>query len=106
MGDLVDAIDDVLAGLPGGVTPVVFHSAALGYVGPPRRAVFAERVMAHPEVLWISNEGPGVVETLTTTLVPPVSAETNAFFVVGVGGSDVVGISDPHGRWLRWSTAS
>jgi len=101
-GDLVETIDDVLAAFPDGVTPVVFHSAVLNYISPHRRAAFAERIAAHPRALWISNEGPGVIEPLTTTLLPPPTAPNIAHFVVGIGGTRAVGISDPHGSWLVW----
>jgi len=101
-GDLVDTIDDVLADVPTDVTPVVFHSAVLNYLPPHRRVAFAERIAAHPPTLWISNEGPGVIESLSTTLVPPATAPSRAYFVVGIGGAEAVGISDPHGRWLMW----
>jgi len=101
-GDLVETIDDVLAAIPDGVTPVVLHSAVLNYISPHRRAAFAERIAAHPQALWISNEGPGVIESLTTTLLPPPTAPNIAHFVVGIGGTRAVGISDPHGSWLVW----
>jgi hypothetical protein len=56
--------------------------------------------------LWISNEGPGVLRSLTTTLVPPPTAPNIAHFIVGVGGTEAVAISDPHGRWLVWGTSN
>jgi hypothetical protein len=102
-GDLVECIDDVLASVPAGATPVVFHSAVLGYLPGERRAAFAERIHAHPGVRWFSNEGPGVMEGLETELTAPDDAGSIAFFVVGVDGRGVAGVSDPHGRWLRWA---
>lgn len=105
-GDLVDMIGDVLADLPRDVTPVVFHSAVLNYLAPLRRVAFSERLAAHRSAQWISNEGPGVIEWLSTNLVPPAAASSIAYFVVGIGGVDAVGISDPHGRWVMWQASA
>jgi hypothetical protein len=101
-GDLVVGIDDLLAGVPAGATPVVFHSAALAYVEPERRVEFGARVRAHPATVWISNEGPGVVGASAMDLVPPERTGKKAFFVVGIG-ERTVAISDPHGSWLKWA---
>lgn len=57
---------------------------------------------AHPSTLWVSNEGPGVIDGLSTDLAPPQHAGSMAFFLVGVAGQRTVAISDPHGRWLSW----
>jgi hypothetical protein len=99
-GDLVERIDDVLAAVPSGMTPVVFHSAVLAYLPPERRITFREAMDRHPDVLWISNEGPGVLQGVTTTLTPPAGAATKAYFIVATSGRDHVGIADPHGSWL------
>lgn len=55
---------------------------------PHTRVAFAEKLTAHPSTLWISNEGPGVIESLSTILCPSASASSIAYFVVGVGGVD------------------
>lgn len=101
-GDLVDTIDDALGLLPEGATPVVFHSAVLNYIGRDDRRRFAERLAARSDVVWISNEGPGVLDGVTTDLAVPGHAGSAAHFLVVLGGRDVVGISDPHGSWIRW----
>jgi len=103
VGDLVDTIDDALALVPEGATPVVFHSAVLNYVSRDDRHRFAARLDQHLDVVWISNEGPGVLDGVTTDLVVPEDARSAAHFLVVLGGSDVVAISDPHGTWLRWA---
>lgn len=103
VGDLVESIDELLGSVPVGATPVVIHSAVLGYVPVDRRQSFARRLEAHPEAIWLSNEGPGVVDALTTTMRPPASATSRAFFILGRGGENVVAISDPHGSWLKWA---
>ena len=102
-GDLVETIDDVLATVPDDVTPVVFHSAVLGYLSRERRAAFAQKMDAHPRAKWFSNELPDVIDGVATTLTAPEHAGTIPFYVVGVSGRDAVAVSDPHGRWLTWA---
>lgn len=102
-GDLVDALGEALGLVPAGATPVVFHSAVLNYVGRSDRRRFAERIAAHPEVWWISNEGPGVLDDVETDMGVPDGASSAAHFLVVLGGRDLVAISDPHGSWIRWA---
>lgn len=101
-GDLVEMIGACLDAVPAEVTPVVFHSAVLNYIDPDSRHAFVNELKAHPRTTWLSNEGPGVVESLQTELVPPPAAQTKAYFVLGVDGERVEAVSDPHGSWLRW----
>jgi hypothetical protein len=101
-GDLVDTIAECLAEVPVDVTPVVFHSAVLNYLTPDARQAFAKQMRAQPRAVWISNEGPGVVESLRTDLTPPPASAALAYFLVGLNGERVEAISDPHGNWLRW----
>jgi hypothetical protein len=100
-GDLNETIDDAIGLVPSGAVPVVFHSAVLNYLLPQARVDFATRLRQHRDVVWISNEGPGVVEGLTTELRPPATADSAGFFITALDGS-VVGISDPHGSWISW----
>lgn len=102
-GDLVDTIDDAIAMAPPESTKVVFHSAVLNYLDPTARVEFAERVRRHPRTVWFANEAPGVLEGVTTELLPPSSASARAFFVLSEGTRRTFGISDPHGTWLRWA---
>ena len=101
-GDLVDTIDEALSHVPSGATPVVFHSAVLAYLDRPHRARFAGRLRDHPDVIWIANEAPGVMDNATTELQPPPAASARAFFTVSLGTTTAVAISDPHGSWIRW----
>ncbi|MCP3855438.1 MAG: DUF2332 domain-containing protein [Actinomycetia bacterium] len=101
-GDLVETIDQALALVPSGATPIVFHSAVLNYISSEDRKRFAEQLSSHTEVVWISNEGPGVIDGLASHLRPPLGAGSAAFFITGRNGSDVIGISDPHGTWISW----
>ncbi len=102
-GDLVDLLDEALALVPAGATPVVFHSAVLNYVGRGERRRFAERLAAHRDIVWISNEGPGVLDGVETDLSVPDGARSAAHFLLVLGGREVVAISDPHGSWIRWA---
>lgn len=101
-GDLVDKIDTALALVPSGATPVVFHSAVLNYIAVEHRTRFAEKIAQHPDVVWISNEGPGVIDGLETSLQPPATAANAAYFITARNGTDVIGVSDPHGSWISW----
>jgi len=101
-GDLVATIDELLAEVPAEVTPVVFHSAVLAYLDESARRAFAEKMLRHDRVVWISNEGPGVVPGLVAPVGAPHGAPSVAHFVVGVGGARVAAVSDPHGAWLTW----
>jgi len=105
-GDLVDRLDAALAAVPAGATPVVFHSAVLNYVGRDHRGRFAEVIADHPEIVWISNEGPSVLDGVATDLGVPGGAKSAAHFLVVLGGVEVVAISDPHGSWIRWASST
>lgn len=101
-GNLIERIDEALSLVRADVTPVVFHSAVFNYIPPADRQQFARRLDPHPGVVWISNEGPGVVDGLTTDLRPPSHATSAAYFITGRDGTRAVGISDPHGSWISW----
>ncbi len=101
-GDLIERFGEAISLVPTDATPVVFHSAVLNYVPVDTRLEFADLVQRHGDVVWLSNEAPGVMAELTTRLTPPRFASGAAFFVTARSGSDVIGISDPHGSWIRW----
>ena len=107
-GDLVDDLPTLLAGAPPDPTLVVFHSAVLAYVSEERRAAFAN-VLAETsmdrEVVWISNEGPGVVARFTAG--PPAIGRLS--FRVGrttfskrVGEDELLALAHPHGLEMTW----
>ena len=56
-GDLVDEIEPLLARVPAGLRRVVIHTAVLAYLPTERRDAFAATMAAHPEVVWLANEG-------------------------------------------------
>lgn len=96
----MEAIGDLLAAVPAGATPVVFHSAVLSYLSDAARRDFIGR-LRRAGVRWISNEGPGVVSGVATDAGAPRGEPTKAYFVVADDG-DAVATADPHGGWLRW----
>lgn len=73
-GNLLDCLPGLVAQAPPGVTPVVFHSAALAYLTADERAVAAAAITGSG-ARWISFEGRGVV-TLDRDLPEPVTPDT------------------------------
>ena len=97
-GDLVERLEASVAACPAGSTPVVFHTAVLGYLEPPARAEFVRRV-AELDCVWISVEG--------VTLLPDVAAQVpesirrhKGIFVVAVNGRPLA-TAHGHGDWVR-----
>ncbi len=107
-GDLVDDLANLLAEAPLDARLVVFHSAVLAYVSPERRKAFAD-VLAHAsrdrEIVWVSNEAPGVVSRLAAS--PPADAELRFLvgrktFRRGVGTDELLALVHPHGSEMTW----
>ncbi|UVE96796.1 DUF2332 domain-containing protein [Dietzia sp. B32] len=97
-GDLVEKLEASVAACPPGSTPVVFHTAVLGYLEPPARAAFVRRV-TELDCVWISVEG--------VTLLPDVAAQVpesirrhKGIFVVAVNGRPLA-TAHGHGDWVR-----
>ena len=40
---------------------------------------------------------------MATDLVAPPDAGSEGHFILVRGGTEVIGISDPHGSWIRWA---
>ena len=101
-GDLVEHVADAVAACPAGSTPVVFHTAVLGYLEPPARTEFVRRVTelcSTAGAVWISVEG--------VTLLPEVAAQVpesirrhKGIFVVAVNGRPLA-TAHGHGDWVR-----
>lgn len=101
-GDLVERVDEAVAACPAGSTPVVFHTAVLGYLEPPERVEFVRRVTdlcRDAGAVWISVEG--------VTLLPEVAEQVPAsirrhkgIFVVAVNGRPLA-TAHGHGDWVR-----
>lgn len=98
-GDLNQAVGDMVAQVPAGVTPVVFHSAVLTYLPTEAQESFAETVRALPGH-WISNEGPRVLPSVGQRLPRP-APEDRAAFVLALDGQPVA-FTGPHGQSLDW----
>lgn len=96
-GDLLDSLDEILGSTPADATTVVFHSAVLNYVDEDRRREVGELLRA-ADVVWLSNEAPGVIEGIGSGS-PPMAG---SHFVLCRGGTTVLATSHPHGRWLAW----
>lgn len=94
-GDLNDAFDRVVAGVPDDATLVVFHSAVLVYLDPEARESFVGKVRASGAV-WISNEGKPVLPGVSARLPPNTGNGT----VLAVNGSPVA-IVGPHGQFFH-----
>jgi len=93
-GDLLTDLPGLVRQAPPGATLVIYHSAVLAYVQPPRRGQFAELVRSL-DAVWISNEAPGVVHS-----VPAPPPETRSFVLIQDGRT--IALTEGHGSWLRW----
>lgn len=102
-GDLLDSVIDVARQAPADATLVIFHSAVLAYLPVAGRRRFAEIMSALPAV-WVSNEAPGVVQSLAAPRYSRSDAEAG-FFIVGQGRDQAVALADPHGLWIEWLAA-
>lgn len=107
-GDLVEEIEPLLARVPTGLRPVVFHTAVLAYLPTERRAEFARLMAAHPEVLWLANEGDGIVRHDDGSLEvgrpnpnSPAWLESPAPFVLAHNWRPVA-LTQAHGEWIEF----
>jgi hypothetical protein len=95
-GDLLDAVPDLIAASPSGAATVVFHSAVLPYVDPDRRQEFVEMMRRTTDVVWISNEGRGVLPSVDAQLTEPPTGS----FALAVN-EQAVALTGPHGQSYR-----
>jgi hypothetical protein len=96
-GDLRERLPDALDRVPDGCTPVVFHTAVLGYLDRDYRAVFAATVRDLP-VRWIAQEAPGF---LPGTGEVPDDESWGEHFVLSLDGRPVARTA-PHGGRIEW----
>ena len=107
-GDLVDDLPALLAEVPEDAQLVVFHSAVLSYASVDHRQAFAA-VLADAsrrrDVVWVSNEGPGIVREVTA-LAPPLGELRfllgRTRFANGRRQDELLALSHPHGAELTW----
>jgi hypothetical protein len=96
-GDLTCDLVALASDTPQNATLVVFHSAVLAYLDDAERRLFQEQLAAVRRlrpVVWLSNEGPGVVVDvqITSPAVPFVLATDHV----------PVALTGPHGDWMEW----
>ena len=105
-GDLRDGSLELIDAAPRAAIKVVFHSAVLAYVDEASRRDFAATLLQlvddRDDVVWLSNEGPSVVAGIDTTHASTVQHPDGAQFHLGRNGTELIALTDPHGRWLRW----
>ncbi|MGO2037549.1 MAG: DUF2332 domain-containing protein [Brevibacterium sp.] len=95
-GDLCDRIEPLIAEAPSDSQIVVFHSAVLAYLDAPKREDFAAIMRAHPEVVWLSNEGAGVLPE-TGAQLDARGVDPAGRFVLSVNGI-ATALTGPHGQ--------
>ena len=92
-GDLLATVESLLAEAPAGTQKVVFHSAVLAYVAPDEREKFAALMRMRDDIVWISNEGSGVLPEIGAQ----VDREPDGRFVLAVDG-EAIALTGPHGQ--------
>jgi len=97
-GNLLDRLHDLAGEAPTDATLVVFHTAVLAYLTAEEREQFQAQVRAL-SAAWISNEGEGVLPSITP---PPVAPLSQSYFVLAANGRHPIAYCDGHGRWLQW----
>jgi hypothetical protein len=101
-GDLIERLPDVLALVPPGCTPVVFHTAVLIYLPRARRQEFADLVRSLP-VRWIAQEAPGALAEVVAALPP--GEEARGRFLLSLDGAPLAWTA-PHGGRIDWLPAA
>lgn len=98
-GDLTTDLASTAADAPTDATLVVYHSAVLAYLTDEQRAAFRAELAAlaaQRPVVWVSNEGPGVVVDVPVPDGP-------VPFVLARDGVPLA-YTHPHGLELDWFT--
>ncbi|MCO1658919.1 DUF2332 domain-containing protein [Pseudonocardia humida] len=97
-GDLRTGLPALLAGVPAGATPVVFHTAVLAYLPDPAdRQRFAETVLGSGAT-WLAAEAPGLVPGPAAAAAAG-RVRPGEFLLCRDG--DPVAATDPHGAAVR-----
>ncbi|MEU2236337.1 DUF2332 domain-containing protein [Streptomyces vietnamensis] len=98
-GDLNETVRELVAQVPQGATPVVFHSAVLFYLPTEAREAFTETMRGLP-AHWISNEAPAILPSVTARLPRP-APQDRAVFALALDEQPVA-FTGPHGQSLDW----
>ncbi|TLP98522.1 DUF2332 domain-containing protein [Nesterenkonia salmonea] len=96
-GDLNAELPDLLAQVPQGTVPVVFHSAVLVYLPAQDRQRFVQLVRGSG-ARWVSNEGLGVFPEIADQI--PGEDPERSGFVLSLDGQPLAR-SGPHGQYLE-----
>lgn len=99
-GDLNAVVRELVAKVPQGATPVVFHSAVLAYLPPQAREEFAATMRELPGH-WISNEALPVLPTVAERLPHGATPSRPGLFVLALDERPVA-FTGPHGQSLDW----
>jgi hypothetical protein len=111
-GDLATDLEGVLDEAPPSATLVVFHSAVLNYLSPDRRAAFSVSLADYSrrrDIVWISNEGPGVIPKLDRMAPdrPDLKFRLGrTVFSQGRGEAQLLALAHYHGWDLEWLAAN
>lgn len=117
-GDCIAAIEPWLAGLAGGVQPVLLTSWVLYYLPGPqldRLRQTVDRLAAEQGLAWVCGDLPGLSATAAVHTPPPLpegesGASATLWTLRRAAGGRVVeqalGWSHPHGRWVAWGGAA
>lgn len=100
-GDFLELLPTALASIPSGVTPVVFHSAAVVYLDSADRQKFRETITSLSDH-WIAFEGQSVIPDIQV----PKLQQPRTDFLLSYNGEPLA-FAKPHGgfgRWLRGAT--
>lgn len=108
IGDLASDLEALLADVPDELQLVVFHSAVLTYCSTEQKCNFEnilEKVSRSRPITWVSNEGYGVVPSITKLAQPTPSTH----FLLGrttmsndSRHDELLAISHCHGATLEW----
>ena len=108
VGDILDVLPDVLAGIPEGLLPVVYGSSVLCCLHE-RRPRFPEILAAAGrDLVWLSLETPANSLALLSddpaTEVKDEAHLTAVTYRAGVPvAAELLARADPWGRWLDWN---
>jgi len=101
-GDLRSDLSRLVAMAPSDTTLVVFHTAVLGYVTPPAERLAFARSVRDLNVVWISNEPPGLFPDMTVGLSEP---WPSGGFLLCMNEQPIAW-TDPHGTFVDWIAQS
>jgi len=97
-GDLTAELPQLLEQVPSGASPVVVHSATLGYVDPEGRIAF-QQLLRSRGVHRLGAEGPRVLPELARHI--PGDVDFDGRFLASLDDR-LLALAQPHGRSLRW----